>query len=144
MIQSSRTLRLLGSLAIVSVFGLGACAGENLFQLQIVTGDSGPSVTITTPEEGGTATLGEQLGVGFDIGDPSTAASYTIEGRFVDSETAAYETVNNDLEENLDVASDFTFIFPAAGHAAGEVYIVVSLTNDAGEVGKDSVKITIE
>lgn len=143
MTQRARRQGRLGRLAIVSMLGLAGCAGENLFQLQVATGESGPGVTITTPDEGSTAQVGEQLGVGFDIGDPATAASYTIDGRYADDQSAAYQTVTNQLEENLNVASDFTFIFPVAGQTAGDVYIVVALTNDAGEVGKDSVKITL-
>lgn len=136
-----RQRRLFAAIGILGATALSACAGENLFTLQVATGAGGPEVTITTPTDGSTVGLNSSLGVGFDVTAADGAASYSVAGRYVGQETAAYRSTSESVS-GIEF-SVFATLSPAAGQTTGEVYVVVEVLDAGGDSGKDSVKVTI-
>ncbi|MCH1571988.1 MAG: hypothetical protein L7S64_11645 [Longimicrobiales bacterium] len=139
--HDARRLRLYATLALLGTVGLAGCEGGNLFQSAIASGEGGPTATITSPDDGSTVGLNSSLGVGFDIGAPEGAASYTVVGRYVGQDTEAYQSVTQSLTATS--LSAFATMSPAAGQVSGDVYVVVELLDLAGETGRDSVRVTI-
>lgn len=139
--QDARSTRLFATLALLSVITLAGCEGANLFQAQVATSDSGPTPTITSPSDGESVGLNSSLGVGFDVDAPEGAASFTVLGRYAGETTEAYQSVSDALDASA--TSGFATMSPAAGQVAGEVYVVVQVTDVDGDTGRDSVRVTI-
>jgi len=121
---------------------LSACAGENLFSLAAVAGALGPEVLITVPGEGFTIAVGDSIQVSAEVTAPDGATSATYSGEYETSRTAAYAPEAETLG-GVGFIRLNNRLLAADGQVTGTVVIVVEVTDQAGAVGKDSVKVTI-
>lgn len=138
----SRAHRGLLLTALVSSVVLAGCAGENLFSLAASVGEVGPEVSIKAPSEAFTLAIGDSILVTADVNAPAGTGSAAYRGNYVTGGTAAFVAETETLG-GVAVASLSNYLRAAAGQVSGSVYIVLEVTDLAGDVGKDSAKVTI-
>lgn len=133
-----------GALVVLaSAVVLAACAGENLFTGPATGGGSGPQVDITSPSSGAAVPLGEALEVSASVTAQQGAASAEFKGVYEGDGDAAYAATSQDLNGivNLTLTQSLT---ASADQRAGTAVIIVSITDQGGETGADSVTVNIE
>lgn len=133
--------RIKRSILVVGAATLAACAGENLFSLPGTTGGTSPDVEITAPAEGLTIALGDSILITATVNAPVGGADILYRGTYPDG-TAAYAQETGNMN-GVQAATLTNYLQAAAGQVAGSPYVVVEVTGVDGEVGKDSVKVTI-
>lgn len=136
--------RVRAALALMAAVGiLSACAGENLFSAAGSLGEGGPSVEITQPTTGATAEIGDSILVQATVTAQSGAASAVYTGLYEVEEDAAYVQETADLNGLVNLSLS-NYLRAAAGQRAGTAFVVVTVTDQAGETGADTVTVTIE
>ena len=127
---------------LVGVGVLSACAGENLFSLAASVGQTGPDVEITSPTSGATATIGDSVLVTATVSASNGAASVVYSGTYGAEGDAAYVQETSDLNGlvNLSLSNRLRAV---PSQRAGTAIVVVSVTDQAGETGADTVTVTI-
>jgi hypothetical protein len=138
--RAARRAPVLGLLATLAA--LGACAGENLFSLATSSGAVGPDVELTSPSDAFTLTIGDSIRVRANVNAPQGGGSVVYRASYAGTETAAFTSETQNLN-GLVVATLDNYLKAAAAQTAGSAYIVVEVTDLAGAMGKDSVKVTI-
>lgn len=126
--------------AILATAAVAGCAGENLFSVAGV-GASGPEVGITSPTEAAEVTAGSPLPVAADAVAQAGAANVEYKGVYDDG-TAAYLTQSASLNGLVSLSLNAT-LAPVAGQDEGAARIIVTVTDQTGQVGADTVNITI-
>lgn len=141
-VRKKVTRRRVALSVVASGLLFSACAGENLFSLVATAGALGPTVLITAPGEGFTISVGDSIQILAEVTAPDGATSAAYRGDYAASGDSAYTAESEPLNGIAFVRLDNS-LRAVDGQAAGSVYIVVEVTDQMGEVGKDSVKITI-
>ncbi|MDA0329077.1 MAG: hypothetical protein O2958_08730 [Gemmatimonadetes bacterium] len=118
------------------------CAGENLFSLAASVGEVGPEVSINAPSEAFTLAIGDSILVTADVNAPAGTGSATFRGNYVTGGAPAFVAETQTLS-GAAVANLSNYLRAADGQVTGSVYIVIEVTDLGGDVGKDSVKVTI-
>jgi hypothetical protein len=126
---------------VACAVALPACAGENLFTLPGTGGVTGPDVEITAPTDGFTIALGDSILLTATVNAPVGGAGIVYRGTYPDG-TAAYAQETGNMN-GVQAATLTNYLQAAAGQVAGSPYVVVEVTGVDGEVGADSVKVTI-
>lgn len=138
--SSSRRPLALGVLAVAVL--LSACAGENLFQIAALAGGGGPTVDITAPSPDLTLAQGAAVQITGTASAPNGLSAADYSGVFTESGEAAFvadtETFENPSSANLDKT-----LIAVVPTAAGEVWIIVKVTDGLGEAKADTVTISI-
>lgn len=99
--------------------------------------DNAPEITITSPSDGSTFTTADSLSINFTITDD------------VDVASATYNVANNfdgnvtGLEGGSDTSVAVNTTAPA-GATAGEYTLIVTATDDEGNVSSEEVAYTVE
>ncbi len=130
-------LCLLGSALIFS-----ACAGENLFSVAAASGELGPTLLITAPTDAFSLALGDSILISVDITASQGAGAATYSGNYSTSGDAAFVSETETLG-GLSFTHVDNYLLAAAGQVAGNVYIVIEVTDQTGGVAKDSVKVVL-
>lgn len=120
---------------------LAACAGENLFTGPLA-GASGPDVEITSPTSGQQFPVGNSVTVEATATSQSGAAVAEFEGVYEADGTAAFGTESQSLDGLVNVSLTQELL-AVAGQIPGTVVIIVSVTDQQGETGADSVTVTL-
>jgi hypothetical protein len=141
-VSANVTLRRVALSVVASGLLFSACSGENLFSLAASAGALGPTVLITAPGEGFTISVGDSIQILADVTAPEGATSAAYRGNYTTSGDSAYTAESEPLNGLASVRLD-NRLRAVEGQAAGSVYIVVEVTDRMGEIGQDSVKITI-
>lgn len=130
------------ALALGTALLFSGCDGENLFSVAAAVSELGPEVLITAPGEGFTISVGDSILVLADVtaSEGAVAAEYT--GNYSGTEDPAYTSETESLGGATFVRLN-NRLRAIDGQVAGTVYIVVQVTDQAGGIGKDSVKVTI-
>lgn len=133
-------LRALTALAAVGVFG--ACAGENLFSVAGTGAGGAPTVEITAPTAGAEFAVGAPVSVAANGTAQSGGANAEFKGVYAADGAAAYtaQTVSVSGLVNVALTAELS---AAPGQTAGTAVIIVTLTDQAGNTGADSVSVTI-
>lgn len=139
-IAAKRVRAALASMAIVAV--LSACTGENLFSAAGSVGQGGPSVEIITPTSGASAEIGDSILVETTITAQSGAASAVYTGTYEVEEDAAYVQETTDLNGLVNLSLS-NYLRAAPDQRAGTAVVVVTVTDQAGETGADTVTVTV-
>jgi hypothetical protein len=126
---------------VVGAVVLSACAGENLFFAPGTSGEVEPTVEITAPTEGFTIALGDSILVTAQANAPNGGAGVVFRGTYTDGSAAYVERTGN--MNGVQAATLTNYLQPAPGQVAGTPYIVVEVTGVGGDVGLDSVRVTI-
>lgn len=140
--NGSRTGRPFALAVLIGAVFLSACAGENLFQLAAAVGTGGPTVDITAPTANFTTAQGAAVQITATASAPNGVATADYSGVFVASGGAAYvpdsDSFQNPSSANLD--KTLNAVVPTV---AGDVWIIVKVTDSLGEAKADTVTITI-
>lgn len=138
-----RRARVLASLGALSLaVALGACRGENLFSLTASVGEPGPQVNITQPGEAFTIAPGDSILVLADINATDGVVTIDYRGDYVESGEPAYVAETEEGGGSTFVRTN-NRLRAVDAPVEGEVFIVVEATDQAGNMGKDSVRIAI-
>jgi hypothetical protein len=137
---SGRRVAALGLLA--GALALSACSGENLFSLTAGSSATGPTVGIVAPGEGFTIAVGDSVQVLADVTAPDAATGVVYRSQYADTGEAAY-VPETEVLGSVPAANLNNHLQAAPGQVAGQVYIVVEVTDALGQTGIDSVKVTI-
>lgn len=127
--------------ALVAALAVGACAGENLFSAA-GTGGTGPEVEITAPTEGAEVNTGESVSVTAAALAQNGASSVQYRGIYSSDQSTAYTSQTSQLNGLVSLSLS-TSLVAAPGQEDGEALIIVTVTDQIGEVGADTVKVTI-
>ena len=127
--------------ALVAALAMTACAGENLFTA-VGVGDNEPEVEITEPAEGATVETGASLAVSATALAQVGGASVQYKGIYEDDLTAAYATQTAALNGLVSLSLNATVV-PSPGQTEGSAKIIVTVTDQTGGVGADTVTVTI-
>ncbi|MDX1494194.1 MAG: hypothetical protein R3253_09055 [Longimicrobiales bacterium] len=133
-------LRALAALAAVGV--LGACAGENLFTVPGTGSGGSPTVEITAPTAGATFSVGAPVSVAANGTAQAGGATAEFKGVYSADGATAYTPQSVSISGLVNVALSAELV-AAPGQAAGTAVIIVTLTDQAGNRGADSVTVTI-
>lgn len=128
--------------AIAIVVMLSACAGSNLFQVAVPIGKEGPTVEITAPEQGITVSQGASLNVRALAEAPDGLASATLSGVLQEDGSAAF-TQQTVTYGNVPTAEINRTLAAVAGQGTGAVWVIVSVSDAAGETAADTVSVTV-
>lgn len=132
-----RTLAALASVAIVS-----ACAGENLFTFPATGREPGPVVEITAPPTGSEVALGDSVLVQASVSAPTGASSVTYSGIYEVDGSSAYTGETADLNGLISVSLT-NRLRASPGQVPGTALVIVSVADQAGISGADTVTVTI-
>lgn len=127
--------------ALVAAGAMAACAGENLFGLAGV-GASGPQVEITAPTAGATVAAGSSLTVAANATAQAGGANVEYRGVYSADQTPAYTPQSASLDALVSVSLN-TQLLAVVGQEPGTVLVIVRVTDQAGEVGADTVSVTV-
>jgi hypothetical protein len=128
--------------ALVGGVVLAACAGENLFGLQVFASGTGPSVDITTPTSGIEQVVGDSLLVEATVEAGSGAADITYSGIYDADGSPAY-TAESAQGNGLTSLSLRNRLKAAPDQHEGVAIVIVSVTDLAGKTGADTVTVNI-
>lgn len=128
--------------ALASGVVLAACAGENLYDLQVLAEGTGPDVEIVTPTSGIEQIVGDSLLVETEVSAPSGAADISYVGIYEVDETAAY-TAETAQGNGLTTLSLSNFLRAVPGQEAGTAIVIVRVTDLAGDTGADTVTVNL-
>ncbi|MEM7417457.1 MAG: hypothetical protein AAF389_18340 [Gemmatimonadota bacterium] len=131
-----------GAALVAGALFLAACAGENLFSVTAAVGGTGPSVDITTPTANFSLAVGDSILIQATITATAGGSTVDYNGWYVDDGSAAY-TGESDNLNSLPSVNVSNYLLPVTGQVAGDAYIVVTVTDNVGATGVDSVKVTI-
>lgn len=133
--------------AVFTVFAsltvLAACAGENIFSLAAGVGSVGPSVSVTAPAASLVIALGDSVLVKADVNAPAGASVLQVTSSYTTGGSAAFVGFTDAALGSATVVEVSEWLQASVGQVAGSAYIVVQVTDLAGAVAKDSVKVTV-
>lgn len=130
-------LAVLASGAIVA-----ACAGENLYDLQVLGGEAGPDVEITTPTSGIEKVPGDSVLVEATVEAPAGASNISYSGIYEVDEDAAY-TAESAEGNGLTTLALSNYLRAVPGQREGTAVVIVRVTDLAGATGADTVTVNI-
>lgn len=128
---------------LLSAAALGACRGENLFSLTGTVGGTEPQITLTAPTPGYSIAIGDSILVLAEVTAQEGLITVGFTAQYTDSVGGdAYipETASGNGATFLRVNN---YLTAAVGQRAGEAYVVLSVTDQAGATARDSVKVLI-
>lgn len=129
------------SLLVAGALAAAACAGENLFTLPGTATQGGPDVEITAPTEGFTLALGDSILITAEVNAPVGGGAILYRGTYPDG-AAAFAQELGDMN-GVQAATLTNYLQAAPGQVTGSPYVVVEVTGLDGQVGVDSVKVTL-
>jgi hypothetical protein len=131
--------------ALASAVFLSGCAGANLFEAFAFGGDviggGGPTVQIDAPTEGLTVNQGASLPVQAVVGAPDGLGTTAVRGVYKDGSGAAF--AEQTITYQAATAAQVNVTLASANAGAGEVYVIVEVTDALGAVAADTVSISI-
>lgn len=139
--KSNKRIRRSVALVAGALF-LAACAGENLFSVTAAVGGTGPTIDITAPTANFALSVGDSILIQASVTAPAGGSTVDYNGWYVDDGSAAY-TGESDNLNSLPSVTLSNYLLPVTGQVAGDAYIVVTVTDNVGATGVDSVKVTI-
>ncbi|MDH3271619.1 MAG: hypothetical protein OEN56_09820 [Gemmatimonadota bacterium] len=128
--------------AAVGIVILSACEGKNLFTISATGGETGPTVEITTPSVGFTIAVGDSILIEANVNAPSGGNQATYKGVAEGSGSVLYTQETADLN-GLVVVTLSNYLRAAPGQTAGSANIIVEVSDALGEIGADTVSVTI-
>jgi len=125
--------------AFLAALAVGACAGENLFNI-IVTADQGPQVDISAPSPGAAVASGDSVQVTADIVGSRGLSQVKFSGA-LDAGGAAFIEQIITLPNPSDTS--LSRFMRRAGTTAGNAKIIVEATDVLGDKGADTVAVVL-
>lgn len=139
-------LGLAATAALASTLVLAGCNGPNLFEVgNGVVSDVGPVVQISTPAAGTSVPSGQAVGVTASVASTTGIKSVEFEGITISgsSSTLAYSPVTMNLSTLPKDTILQASLTPTTNQQSDSVYFVVTATDTAGNVGADTVGVTV-
>ena len=130
------------ALTLGAALFFSGCAGENLFSVAAAVSELGPEVLITAPGEGFTVSVGDSILVLAEVTASGGAVTAEYRGTYSGTDDPAY-TAETESLGGVSFVRLNNQLKAADAQVAGSAYIVVQVTDQAGAVSKDSVKVTI-
>ena len=131
--------------ALASAAFLSACAGANLFEAfafgDDVIGGGGPTVQIDVPTDGLTVNQGQSLQVQAVVEAPDGLGTVAVKGVYKDGRGAAF--AEQTITYQAATVAQVSRTLASANAGAGEVYVIVEVTDALGAVAADTVSISI-
>lgn len=121
---------------------LGACSGENLFSLTAGASASGPVVDLLAPGAAFSLAVGDSIQILADVTAPNGATVVVYRSNYAATDVTAYVAETESLG-SVPAASLNNYLKPLPSQVAGQVYVVVEVTDALGQTGIDSVKVTV-
>jgi len=129
------------AIGVLALVALAACAGENLFTGPVLGGGiSGPQVEITEPQANITLAVGDSVKVTASMTSSLGIVSVDFVGN-LDEGGAAFTPVSFALPSPQDTTV-FRYL-KRSGTTAGSASIIVTATDEIGDVGADTVAIVL-
>lgn len=132
----------LGLAVLASTVVSGACRGENLFSLAGTVAGSEPQILLTAPAPDFTTAIGDSVLVLAEITAQEGLTTVDFRGEYVEDGGDAY-LPESQPASGATVFSVNNYLNAVDGQEPGDAYIVIEASDAAGQVARDSVKITI-
>jgi hypothetical protein len=128
---------------LLSAVALGACRGENLFTLTGVVSGTEPLITLTSPAPGFSTFPGDSVLVLAEVTAQEGINTIAYTGEYADSVGGAAYAPETESGNGATFLRLNNYLNAVDGQVAGDVYVVVAVTDQAGQIVRDSVKVLI-
>ena len=128
---------------LVGAVALGACRGENLFTVTGVVSGTEPRVVLTAPGPGFSTFPGDSVLILAEVTAQEGVALIDYSGEYTDSIGGPAYVPETERGTGATFVSVTNYLAAIVGQEPGNAYIRVRVTDQAGQIGADSVKILI-
>ena len=143
--RSERSVRrsALAVTLLLSAVAFGACRGENLFSLTGVVAGTEPQIVLTAPGPGFSTFPGDSVLVLAEVTAQEGINTIAYKGEYADSIGGPAYNPETESGGGATFLRVNNYLNAVDGQAPGDVYVVIAVTDQAGQITRDSVKILI-
>jgi hypothetical protein len=127
----------------MSAVAFGACRGENLFTLTGTVAGTEPRIELTSPAPGFSTFPGDSVLVLAEINAPEGVTTVEYTGTYADSVGADAYISETESGAGATFLRANNYLNAVVGQTPGDVYVVIAVSDQAGQIKRDSVKVTI-